>query len=71
MAKDETNKKKYEAPIIVPLGELAVAIGQQTCSVGTGAAGACTNGSQANPGQGGCSTGAQGIPCHMGSQGLS
>ena len=26
MAKDKTNKKRYEAPVIVPLGELAISM---------------------------------------------
>ena len=40
MTKDRENKKKYEAPVIVPLGELAVSIGAG-CGVGTGAGGTC------------------------------
>lgn len=48
MTKHETDKKKYEKPIIVPLGELAVSMGAG-CSDGSSAFGSCGNGSTADP----------------------
>ena len=66
MEKNGKDKKKYEAPAIVLLGELATAIGQNPCRNGSGAQGACQTGNVAAVGQGGCSTGMQGIPCTNG-----
>ena len=43
MANDGTDKKKYEAPLIVPLGELAITMGLQ-CSPGTSASATCVGG---------------------------
>jgi len=54
MAKDGTDKKKYEAPVIVPLGELSMSRGAQ-CSTGSVAvAGSCGMGVEAAPA---CNTG--------------
>ena len=58
MGKNEKDKKKYEAPVIVPLGELAIgAINAAACGPGSIAHGACSDGGSANPGEGGCSNG--------------
>jgi len=63
MGTDEKGKKKYEAPVIVPLGELASAMGKScndgsgasSCGVGNMAAsGACGIGDSASAG---CPTG--------------
>ena len=70
MGTDEKDKKKYEAPVIVPLGELASAMGTPaTCENGSGALGACKTGVMANPGGGGCNSGTcpQLSPCSPGS----
>ena len=54
MAKDGTDKKKYEAPLIVPLGELSMSSGAQ-CSTGSVAlTGSCATGKKAQPA---CNTG--------------
>jgi hypothetical protein len=54
--KDEKTKPKYEAPIVVPLGELARGVGYCAagssasdgyCTAGVAAASACTDGSVA------------------------
>ena len=64
MANDETDKKRYEAPVIVPLGELAVSMG--ACADGTGAGGACATGPAADPT---CRDGTgAGASCHNGPQ---
>jgi hypothetical protein len=69
MEKNGKDKKKYEAPAIVLLGELATAIGAEICKTGTGARGNCSTGYHATGGEGGCSTGDLGIPCNIGSSG--
>lgn len=43
--KDERTKPKYEAPILVPLGEMAK--GSGACSAGSGDTGSCTAGGAA------------------------
>lgn len=67
MGKNEKDKKKYEAPVVVPLGELARAMSQQSCKTGTGAHGSCNNGGVANAGEGGCGNGnSPGSVCNTG-----
>ena len=46
MAKNVKGNKKYEAPVIVPLGELA--IGEGECSNGSAAMAVCAGGTVAN-----------------------
>ena len=70
MTKDRKDKKRYEAPVVVLLGELATAMGANQCTIGTGAQGKCSTGSRANPGGGGCGTGSYGIPCNVGDGGV-
>ena len=53
MGKNEKNKKKYEAPVIVPLGESASAMGK-SCPNGSGAS-SCGIGNMA--GGGSCGVG--------------
>lgn len=62
MAKDEKDKKRYEAPVIVQLGELA--IGANECQTGSGAVSICDTGDWAgaacttgNSAQAACKTG--------------
>ena len=62
MAKHEKDKKRYEAPVIVPLGELAIGANEcQTgsgavsiCEIGDGAGASCTTG---NGAQAACNVG--------------
>jgi hypothetical protein len=46
MSKHEDGKPKYEAPVVMALGELASAVGQN-CSVGTNGFASCTDGTDA------------------------
>ena len=45
--KDEKTKPKYEAPTVVPLGEIAKGSGADDCTAGYAAASYCTAGSVA------------------------
>ena len=54
MGKNEKDKKKYEKPVVVPLGELAIGDIAASCGSGSIAQGACNEGGVPNKGEGGC-----------------
>jgi hypothetical protein len=70
MAKNTNSKPTYEAPVAIPLGDLAKVHGTGTCNSGPTAQGSCHYGTSA---EASCHNGGAATPasCHNGSKATS